>query len=273
MIERLKKACQADERLVAALMFGSFTTGEGDANSDIEFALFLCENSYEDFDARAWLSKAVGPVAAYFPDSFGHHTALFANGVRCEVHVMAESEIPVIASWKGYGWFPSLGDAVLVDRNGELSRYASELVGGPPERGGAELVENLMLNLVNLSLFGANLLNRGEWARAWALLGQVHDPLLKLARLSEGATEHWPTPSRALEQDIGAPIYARYIGCTAGADPKHLAAAYRATWGWSLELFEEVAVPLALRPPAVIVERIGALLSAVPVPTESHPGQ
>lgn len=69
-----------------------------------------------------------------------------------------------------FGSFPSLASGVLLDRSGELSRCANALVGEPPPRGGAPLVKGLVLNLINLVLFGANLLNRGEFARAWALL-------------------------------------------------------------------------------------------------------
>ncbi|EMM3972835.1 Lnu(F)/Lnu(G) family lincosamide nucleotidyltransferase, partial [Salmonella enterica] len=159
MIELFKEGCHEDARIIAALMFGSFAIGEGDEFSDIEFAVFIQDDHFENFDQRSWLN-AVSPVAAYFPDDFGHHTALFENGIRGEFHFMRKSDIPVISTWQGYGWFPSLEAAVLLDRSGELSRYASALVGGPPIREGAPLVEGLVLNLISLMLFGANLLNR-----------------------------------------------------------------------------------------------------------------
>jgi lincosamide nucleotidyltransferase len=188
-------------------MFGSFAIGEGDEFSDIEFAVFIQDDLFENFDQRLWLN-AVGPVAAYFPDDFGHHTALFENGTRGEFHFMRKSDIPVISTWQGYGWFPSLESAVLLDRSGELSRYASALVGGPPKREGALLVEGLVLNLISLMLFGANLLNRGEYARAWALLSKAHENLLKLVRLHEGATDHWlaDTFTRARKGYLGGLI-------------------------------------------------------------------
>ena len=176
MIEGFRESCHDDIRVVACLMFGSFTIGEGDTFSDIEFAVFIQDDLFADFDQRSWIN-AVSPVAAYFPDDFGHYTALFENGIRGEFHFMRKSDIPIISSWQGYGWFPSLDAAVLLDRSGELSQYASALVGGPPSREGASLVEGLSLNLVSLILFGANLLNRGEYARAWALLGKAHENL------------------------------------------------------------------------------------------------
>jgi len=260
MIERFRDACHEDARIVAALMFGSFATGEGDAFSDIEFAVFIQDGSFQSFEQHSWLN-AVSPVAAYFPDDFGHYTALFENGIRGEFHFMRKSDILIISTWQGYGWFLSLDAAVLLDRSGELSQYASALVGGPPKREGALLVEGLALNLINLMLFGANLLNRGEYARAWALLSKAHENLLKLVRLHEGSTDHWPTPSRALEKDLSAAAYHRYLACTAGAESKALCAAYRESWKWSLELFKSVAVPLNIELPITVIKQVQRLLN------------
>ena len=265
MIELFKEGCHEDARIIAALMFGSFAIGEGDEFSDIEFAVFIQDEYFEKFDQRSWLN-AVSPVAAYFPDDFGHHTALFENGIRGEFHFMRKSDIPVISTWQGYGWFPSLEAAVLLDRSGELSRYASALVGGPPIREGAPLVEGLVLNLISLMLFGANLLNRGEYARAWALLSKAHENLLKLVRLHEGATDHWPTPSRALEKDISEDSYNRYLACTSSAEPRALCAAYHQTWTWSLELFKSVTEPLNIELPRTVIAQAKRLLNESATP-------
>lgn len=259
MIERFREAFHDDARVVAALMFGSFATGEGDAFSDIEFAVFIQDDSFEGFEQRSWLN-AVSPVAAYFLDDFGHHTALFENGIRGEFHFMRKSDIPIISTWQGYGWFPSLDAAVLIDRSGELSQYASALVGGPPLREGAPLVEGIALNLVGLMLFGVNLLNRGEHARAWALLSKAHENLLKIVRLHEGSTNHWPTPSRALEADLSESAYKRYVTCTASAEPGALCTAYHESWKWSLELFKNVAGPMNIELPETVIAQVQRLL-------------
>lgn len=66
-------------------------------------------------------------------------------------------------------------------------------------------------DLIRLRLFGTNLLNRGEHAGSWAFLSKTHENLLKPVRLHEGATDHWPTPSRALEIDISEDAYERYV--------------------------------------------------------------
>ena len=190
MIERFREACHEDARIIAALMFGSFAIGEGDAFSDIEFAVFIHDDSFHKFEQRSWLN-AVSPVAAYFPDDFGHYTALFENGIRGEFHFMRKSDIPIISTWQGYGWFPSLEAAVLLDRSGELSEYASALVGGPPIREGAPLVEGLALDdlhaldvpLLVTSSHAGDFLHRAAlpWPCAWVLghEGQGVSPALE----------------------------------------------------------------------------------------------
>jgi len=84
--------------------------------------------------------------------------------------------------------------------------------------------------------------------------------LLKLVRLHEGKTDHWPTPSRALERDLPDAAYRRYVTCTAGAQPSDLCVAYRESWRWSRELFEAVAGPLNIVLLAAVIARVEKLL-------------
>lgn len=146
MITRFREVCRGDARVSGALMFGSFTTGEGDAFSDVEFALFIRGDAFEGFGHRAW-RDAVSSVAAYFPHDFGHHTALFENGVRGESRFMRARDVSVVPSWRGSGRFPSPDAAVLVDRTGELSRHAAAPVGG--RHAGAAPADGPALNLLN----------------------------------------------------------------------------------------------------------------------------
>lgn len=66
MIARLREAGHGDERVAGALLYGSFTTREGDAFSGIDFAYEQREVAFENFDQRAWID-AVSPSAAYSP--------------------------------------------------------------------------------------------------------------------------------------------------------------------------------------------------------------
>ena len=53
MIELFKEGCHEDARIIATLMFGSFAIGEGDEFSDIEFAVFIQDDHFENFDQRS----------------------------------------------------------------------------------------------------------------------------------------------------------------------------------------------------------------------------
>src|SRR5215208_753732 len=53
MIERTRSLCQHDTRILAALQYGSFTVGEADEFSDIEFAFFCADDALPLID-QAW---------------------------------------------------------------------------------------------------------------------------------------------------------------------------------------------------------------------------
>ena len=98
-----------------------------------------------------------------------------------------------------------------------LSRYLAPLV-GPPRQDSPSQAQFLCDSFLNWTLFGTNVLARGEVARAAEILRIVQDDLLKMARLLEGRTEHWITPTKCLESEISPGAYARYISCSAAVD-------------------------------------------------------
>jgi lincosamide nucleotidyltransferase len=184
MIERVRELCHRDERLVSALMYGSFAIGEGDQFSDIEFYLFFAEEASEGLQEEAWVAQ-IAPLYLYYVNEFGNGTAIFENLVRGEFHFEAASNVGLVDAWES-AWFPSLESAVLVDKSGELSRRVSRLIRRQPERDTPERALFLCRSLMNWTLMGANLLQRGEYARAEALLTLVHGHLLQAMRLVEG---------------------------------------------------------------------------------------
>ena len=240
MIARLRNLCLQDEHVVAALLYGSFTRGEGDAFSDIEAALFFVDDALRTLDQRAWVQQ-IAPVALYFDDDFGHHTAIFTNLIRGEFHIEPLSAVATVESWQGNAWFGNLDAAVLVDRTGKLTHHLQALTGPPPNRDTPAGGQRLSANFINAVLLGTNVLTRGEVARAMEVLAHVHRNLLWMARLLEHATEHWPTPARAAEQDLSAVACARYVACTATAQQDALWMAYRASWIWGREMMQALA--------------------------------
>jgi lincosamide nucleotidyltransferase B/F len=188
MIERVRELCDRDERVVSALMYGSFALGEGDAFSDIEFYLFFADQALGAVEEEAWVGR-IAPLYLYYVNEFGNGTAIFENLVRGEFHFEAASEVDLVGTWES-AWFPSLGSAVLVDKSGELSGRVGRLIRRPPEMDGSERALFLCRSLMNWTLMGANLLQRGEYARAEAFLTLVHGHLLQAMRLVEGKSDN-----------------------------------------------------------------------------------
>jgi lincosamide nucleotidyltransferase B/F len=236
MIERVRQICEQDEQVIGAVMYGSFALGEGDRFSDIEFVLFFNDDAFIALDREAWVSR-IAPLELFFRDDFGHYTAIFDNLVRGEFHFERESAMNIIDSWRGSVLFTSLKSCIIIDRSEELARHLRPLLLPPGDPGANGRARSIQMMLANLILFGSNVLDRGEVARALEILNLAHRYLLWLARLAEGSTAHWPTPSRGIEHDISPAAYARYVKCTAPANVTALRLAYRSVWEWGQELF------------------------------------
>ena len=242
MIERTRRVCRGDERLVAAMMYGSFVQGAGDEFSDIEFILFFEDAALESLDQREWVSR-ISPVGLYFVNEYGNGTAIFDNLVRGEFHFDGASEMATVVgeSMRDVDWLPSLEDTLVLDRTGDLTRRLRMIVGPPPERDTPGQVRFLGECFVNWFLLGSNLYARGELARSLDLLGVVRDRLLQLARVLECSTTHWSNSSKFLESEISAASYASYAACTARLDSDELRDAYLSTWAWGKELMTSLA--------------------------------
>jgi lincosamide nucleotidyltransferase len=254
MIEKVRELCQQDERVVAALMYGSFALGQGDRFSDIEFYMFFADKTLDDLEEEAWVGQ-IAPLELYYVNEFGSGTATFENLIRGEFHFEAASNVVLVDSWET-AWFPSLESAVLVDKSGKLSRRVSRLVRRPPEMDTPERALFLCRSLINWTLMGANLLKRGEYARAETFLTLVHGHLLQAIRLVEGKSANWLSPSRRLEEDISAASYERFRACTAALDVKQLFRAYAATWEWSQELMGQLSTRHAFTLPETLLSRL-----------------
>jgi lincosamide nucleotidyltransferase len=242
MIERTRRVCRKDERLVAAMMYGSFAQGGGDEFSDIEFILFFQDDQLDDLDQEEWVSR-IFAVGLYFVNEYGNGTAIFENLVRGEFHFEGASQIEAIvgASMRDADWLPSLEDTLLLDRTGELTQRLRKIVGPPPERDTPEHVRFVCDCFVNWFVFGSNLFARDELARSLDLLGIVQYRLLQMARVLEGSTLHWFNSSKFLEREISAASYARYATCTARLDRDELRQAYLSAWMWGRELMSSLA--------------------------------
>lgn len=255
MIARTRSLCQQDQRIVAALQYGSFAVGEGDAFSDIEFALFFADDTLPMLDQTAWVAQ-IAPLALFFPDDNGHTTAIFTNLIRGEFHFMAAAAIPTVAQWRGNAWFPSAEAAILIDRTGALATALTDLIGRPPIRDTPAIAEQRIFSFANWMLFGMQVFARGELARALEILSIAQRNLLWMARLVEHTSDHWPTPSKQLEHDLSAQAYLRYQSCTAPLQRQLLGQAYINAWLWGRELSSTLAVRHALKLPTQLFDDI-----------------
>src|SRR5918998_4093399 len=253
MIEKVRELCNRDERVVAALMYGSFALGQGDCFSDIEFYLFFDEEALGALEEQAWVGQ-IAPLHLYYVNEFGNGTAIFENLVRGEFHFEAASNVGFVDAWES-AWFPSPESAVLVDKSGELSARVVRLVRRPPDLDTPERALFLCRSLMNWTLMGANLLQRGEYARAEAFLTLVHGHLLQLMRVVEGKSVNWMSPTRRLEEDASATSYERYKECTAALEAEKLARAYGSTWGRGRELMGKLAARHALTLPEALLDK------------------
>ena len=257
MIERTRRVCREDERLAAAMMYGSFAQGEGDGFSDIEFILFFRDEELEGLDQEEWVSR-ISPVGLYFVNEYGNGTAIFQNLVRGEFHFDRASDIERVVgeSMRDADWLPSLEDTLILDRTGELGPRLREIVGPPPERDTPGQIRFVCYCFVNWFVFGSNLFARGELARSLDLLGIVRDRLLQMVRVLEKSTLHWFNSTKFLETEISQTSYARYAACTARLDRDELRQAYLSAWEWGRELMASLAKRHSVAPPTALLVRL-----------------
>jgi lincosamide nucleotidyltransferase B/F len=267
MIERLRRLCVEDERLEAAMLYGSFTRHEGDRFSDIDCVLYFEDEALAGVDPVAWAGQ-IAPVMLYYINEFGNGVAIFDNLVRAEFHFDRASDIVQIKDWHGNVWFPSVEAALLLDRTGRLTEHLKVLVCEPPDHDTPEDVLFLCHSFLNWMLFGSNVLFRGEHARALEILHLIGDYLLRMARLLEGRSEHWITPTKALEQELSPSSYERYRACTAPLEVGSLRAAYLAGWEWGNELLTRLAQCHQLDLPGDLIHKLHQRLHRGPVALE-----
>lgn len=59
IIHNIKNNCIQDDSISACMMYGSFTKGEGDQYSDVEFYIFIADDVINNFNSRLWISEVI----------------------------------------------------------------------------------------------------------------------------------------------------------------------------------------------------------------------
>ncbi len=225
LIKKIKEKCETDSRISACMMYGSFTKGEGDQYSDIEFYIFLKSETAEKFRSSEWL-KDIAPYNLLFFNEFGSEVVVFSNLIRGEFHFLPESEIDVIKTFKDNGVFPDTESMFIYDTTGNLKASLNFLKGAGSERMTNENVNFAFNNFVNMWLMGINVLKRGEYARSHECLFFVQRSVLQLIRIHEEHVERWLNATKNLEADISGEAYNDYASITSKLDKEELYAAY-----------------------------------------------
>lgn len=209
IIHSVKEKCEQDSRVTSCMMYGSFTKGEADQYSDVEFYIFVKDSVLEKFDSKLWVAE----IASYdlmFHNEFGTEVVVFSNLIRGEFHFLPISKIGIIESFKPTGVFPDTKSMFIYDATGMLKSYLDDLGDSIPERMTSENVNFAFNNFVNAWLMGINVLKRGELARSLEVLTSVQKYTLQLLRIKEQNVERWLNSTKNLENDLSIEMYNEY---------------------------------------------------------------
>jgi Streptomycin adenylyltransferase/Nucleotidyltransferase domain len=169
-------ACQADERVVAAFLNGSFARGAADEYSDLDLGVITTDSGYDDFRSgcEAFVRQLGEPL---FLEDFDLPDAVFFILPGC-----IEAEI-----WLGredrLQQFPGGPYTVLLDKNGVLSEPVAEGE-SPRDRQVETLRRAVYWFWHDLSHFTAAM-GRGQLWWAYGQLEEVRGHCVNLARLRQ----------------------------------------------------------------------------------------
>jgi lincosamide nucleotidyltransferase len=255
LIAQVRELCQADVGLAAALTYGSFAQGQADAYSDIEFWLFFSTGTPKAPDQRAWLAR-VGAVQHSVVNEFGSHVAFFPGLIRGEFHFTTADDIASVATWPARS--APVDRMIVVDRTGELHRVLESLPEQPALPVTGDQVDEICGRFANWLLLAYHLVCRGESLRAVDALAHARRHLLWMARLGEGRTGHWLTPSRRAEADL-SPAAVTALQATVGT-VGDLGEALAAMWRYGRELWELLGRRHGVAPPARFLAELSLAL-------------
>ncbi|MBE1610678.1 hypothetical protein [Actinopolymorpha pittospori] len=247
-----RSAFDADPRIRAALTYGSRPAGAGDAWSDVEYWAFVDDATLPGLDPRAWIAAVAEPDLLVH-NEFGAWVAVYDDLVRLELHFWPASDVDVVRGWPSRG--APLERMVLLDHDGTLVPALAALPERAPVPTSAAEVAEVCGRFANWWVLGHNVLRRGEYERAQDALSHVRRYLLWMARLREGATERWLTPSRCAEADLSAELVAAIGALGVPSEPTALTAAYRAAWDLGGQLWRELAAAWGFDVPTRLLAR------------------
>lgn len=249
VLDRFVAACQADQRVVAAFLGGSFATGKADLYSDLDLGLITTDGAYEDFlkDYASFISLLGEPDLLEDFDLPNNVFFIFSDGTEGELAIGSESRFKHI----------HLGSyQTLLDKKGLLDG----VVFSGEEIDPAEQTETLRRLIYwfwhDLSHFIAAI-GRGQLWWAYGQLEILRSQCLNLVRLQHnftGATEGYEKIEKAVPVEQLAPLQATF--CPLERDPMLQAVSN------IVRFYQQIAPPLAHAYHLPYPERLSHLMSA-----------
>jgi lincosamide nucleotidyltransferase B/F len=219
IIASVRSVCASTPSLDAALMYGSFAQGVGDAYSDVEFWLFFSGSVVSGpvlsepgmsgpvssdpvlgpVEPLEWLAL-IAPYEHVVVNEFGAHVVFYPGLIRGEFHFASAADIGSVASWPARS--AAVANMVICDRTGALTAALSSLPTAVAVPSSASEVAELCGRFANWLVLAHHVRMRGEALRAHDALSHARRHLLWMARLSTGRVDTWLTPSRRAETDL-----------------------------------------------------------------------
>lgn len=251
--QKIRAQISAHGQIHHALAYGSFTQGIGDEWSDLEYYLFVADPN--SFSIEAWISQ-ITPVHLLVVNEFGTPNILTDDLIRIELHVEPSSRLEQILDWPNEHIYPE--QMLIKDSDQKLEKVLLRLSQKPGLDPEAEL-QQVWDRLLNWFVFGSSVLARGERIRALELRMWIQVGLLRLARLSEGNTQHWLNEARRAEWELSSGSLERFAQ-TAGSI-QELETSYARAWVWAKELKRELQAKLEANDRKKVVEMLDSRLN------------
>ena len=168
VVDRFVAVCREDPRVVAAFLGGSYARGTADPHSDLDLALLVTDEDYDDFvDGRAAFVRRLGePLFLEDFDLAGVVFFIFSDGSECELAFGRESDS---------GHLYAGPAQVLLDKKGLLTE-------APPPSWPAEAPDDQVETLRRLIYWFWHDLSHFITAMARGLLWWAHGQLDVLRR-------------------------------------------------------------------------------------------
>ena len=242
-----------DERVLAVLDYGSTSEGRGDAWSDIDLALSIRSDAWNDFIA-SWKTGLAecGTVLLGFISFAGHPWAVLATEVapvRVDLHLYGgppDTDLrSALATWPNAP--SSVENMLLFDREGTLTTEVEHMIGrslAPDDI--ASTFSSVAANFwYYVHRTWAKLQRGTSWDVRWSITTTLTGNLCALLRLESGATDRWLAADAAsgIEHVIDDDRRRQLNRCIPGQDATSQIAAFREI----VELGMDLCAALAAR--------------------------